>query len=122
MRSLLIVSAVLLAAAPAFAADDIMASTYGNTVIGKSGMGEVHTHYKADHTVTADATSPMGSMTLTGTWKIDDKGQLCRDYSNAPPMMPNPICIPWTAHKVGDTWKVTRDGRTSDLSLVAGIK
>jgi hypothetical protein len=122
MRMILAAAAALLLAAPAVAADDPMASTYGNTVIGKSGMGESHTHYKADHTVTADVSSMMGSMTLTGTWKIDEKGQLCRDYSNAPAMLPNPVCVPWTPHKVGDSWEVTYNGRTSQLSLVAGIK
>jgi len=122
MRMILAASAALLLSTAAYAGDDPMASTYGNTVIGKSGMGESHTHYNADHTVTADVSSMMGSMTLKGTWSIDDKGQLCRNYSNAPSMMPNPICVPWAPHKVGDSWQVTFNGRTSDLSLVAGIK
>jgi hypothetical protein len=64
----------------------------------------------------------MGSMTLTGTWSIDSTGQLCRNYSNAPSMMHNPSCSPIAAHKVGDSWQVTMGGRTSDATLVAGIK
>jgi len=122
MRLILAASAALLIAAPAFAGDDVMANFYGNTVITKSGMGESHTHYKADHTVTADATSMMGSMTLTGTWSINDKGELCRNYSNAPAMMPNPLCYPWASHKVGDSWTITTPRGSADAKLVAGVQ
>ncbi len=124
MRLILTVSAAaLLISTAAFAGDDIMANTYGNTVIGKSAMGESHTHYKADHTFDTNLSSMMGSMKANGTWAINDKGELCRTYASAlPPGMPNPLCIPWTAHKVGDSWQATFNGRTSDVSLVAGIQ
>jgi hypothetical protein len=122
MRLLMAAAAALLVPSAAFAGDDVMSSTYGNTVIAKTPMMESHAHYKADHTVTADVASPMGSMTLTGTWKIDDQGKLCRSYTNAPPMMPNPFCVPWTPHKVGDSWQATMNGRTSNVTIVAGIQ
>ncbi len=122
MRIVLGCAFALLLSAPAFAQDDVMASTYGNTVIGKSGMGESHTHYRADHTFDSNLSSAMGSMQVKGTWKLDDKGQICRTYETPPPGMPGTVCIPWTAHKVGDSWKVTMGDRTSDVSLVAGIQ
>jgi hypothetical protein len=122
MRLIVAASAVLLLSSTAFAADDDMANYYGNTLITKSGFGESHAHYKADHTVTANVSSMMGSMTLNGTWSINDKGEMCRNYSNAPSMMPNPLCYPWTAHKVGDTWQITTKNGTADAKLVAGVQ
>jgi hypothetical protein len=60
----------------------------------------------------------MGSMDLKGTWALDDKGQLCRTYETPPPGVTNPLCTPWTAHKVGDTWTL---GDRS-ITLVQGIQ
>jgi hypothetical protein len=122
MRLVLSTSAALALAFSALAAEDLMANYYGNTVIGKSAMGESHTHYKADHTFNADLSSSQGSMQTDGTWSLNEKGEICRTYTTPVPGFPNPSCIAWTAHKVGDTWQVTINGRTSELSLVAGIK
>jgi len=36
--------------APAFAADDVMANFYGNTIISTGGKATIRTHYRADHT------------------------------------------------------------------------
>ena len=118
MRLVFLGATLLLGAAgPAFA-DDIMANYFGNTVVAKGAMGEMHMHYRADHTFDANASNMMGSMTFKGSWKFDDKGQLCRVAVNGPPGMPNPLCTPWEAHKIGDTW--TAPGRSA--TLVAGIK
>jgi hypothetical protein len=106
----------------AFASDDIMASCYGNTVIGKSALGQSHTHYRADHTFDAALSSDQGSMDTDGTWAVNDKGEICRTYNTPVPGFPNPSCVPWSAHKVGDSWQITLNGRTTDLSLVAGIQ
>ena len=115
MRSLLIGAAAILGAtAFAYAGDDVMANYYGNTVIGKSAMGESHVQYSADHTFAGTASSPMGSMALKGTWAVNDKGELCRTYDNPPPGMTNPLCTAWAAHKVGDSWTVA-PGRTATL-------
>jgi hypothetical protein len=116
-------SIALLALSPTgFAADDIMANYYGNTVIGKSVLGESHTHYKADHTFSADLSSDQGSMQTDGTWALNDKGEICRTYSTPIPGFPSVLCNVWSAHKIGDHWQTTVNGRTSEVSLVAGIQ
>jgi hypothetical protein len=121
-RLVLIASALALGATPAFAADDIMAGFYGNTVISAGGMLESHTHYRADHTFDVTASAMGQTFNGKGTWKIDDKGQLCRTYETAPPGMPNPLCIPAEAHKVGDSWTVPVNGQTRNMSLKEGIQ
>jgi predicted 3-demethylubiquinone-9 3-methyltransferase (glyoxalase superfamily) len=93
-----------------------------NTVIGKSAMGQSHTHYKANHTFDAALSNGQGSMETDGTWGLNDKGELCRTYNTPVPGMPNPSCVTWVAHKVGDSWQITVDGRTSEVTLVAGIQ
>ena len=123
MRKLLLaVSGLALIAAPAFAGDDIMAGFYGNTVISTGGMGEAHTHYRADHTFDVTFSAMGQSMNSKGTWNIDAKGQLCRNYDTPPPGMTNPLCIPAEAHKVGDSWTVTFNGQTRNVTLKAGIQ
>jgi|KBSMisStaDraftv2_1062788.scaffolds.fasta_scaffold390812_2 hypothetical protein len=123
MRGLVLIgSAFVLAAAPALAADDIMAGFYGNTVISSGGVLESHTHYRADHTFDVTATAMGQSFNGKGTWAIDDKGQLCRTYETPPPGMPNPLCIPSESHKVGDSWTVTVNGGTRNMTLKAGIQ
>jgi hypothetical protein len=117
------ISVVLLALSCAtWAADDIMANYYGNTVIGKSALGESHTHYKADHTFSADLSSDQGSMQTDGTWALNDKGEICRTYTTPIPGFPNVLCNAWSAHRIGDHWQVTVNGRTSEVSLLAGIQ
>jgi hypothetical protein len=122
MRFILAASAALSLSTAAIAADDIMANYYGNTVIGKSAMGQSHTHYRANHTFDAAMSNEQGSMDTAGTWAINDKGELCRTYTTPVPGMPNPSCVAWAAHKVGDSWQITVNGRTSEIALVAGIQ
>jgi len=121
-RIVFLASAFVFAAAPALAADDIMAGFYGNTVISSGGVLESHTHYRADHTFDVTATAMGQSFNGKGTWAIDDKGQLCRTYETPPPSMPNPLCIPAESHKVGDSWTITINGGTRNMSLKAGIQ
>ncbi|MGN6149870.1 MAG: hypothetical protein ACTHPD_15130 [Rhizomicrobium sp.] len=109
------ISLAFLSATAAFAADDVMAGFYGNTVISKGGMAEAHSYYNADHTFTMKA--PSFNMEWKGTWKTEG-GQLCRTYDKPPPGVSNPFCTPVEAHKVGDTWTVS--GRT--VTLVQGIQ
>jgi hypothetical protein len=118
MRAFVFGCAALLASTSLVCADDIMANFYGNTVIAKGPTSEVHVHYKADHTFDGTGTSAMGSMALTGKWMIDDKSQLCRNYDTPPPGMTNPVCTPWSARDVGDTWTIM--DRT--VTLVQGIQ
>lgn len=123
MRALLFGTALAFAATTAMA-DDPMTNFYGNTVITKTPNGESHSHYKQDGTMDAALSGPMGSITLTGTWKIDDKGNLCRTYSNLPPGVPmqNPLCTPWGPHNVGDSWTITLGDQTRNVTLVKGIQ
>ena len=111
-RLFLVATVLTFGAAPAFAADDVMAHFYGNTVVSSGGMIESHTHYRADHTFDLTASAMGQTFNAKGTWKIDDKGQLCRMYETAPPRMPNPLCIPAEPHKPGDIWR-TIPGTTS---------
>ena len=125
MRALILGAVVaLVVPSLAIAADDPMANFYGNTVISKGANGESHTHYKKGGTLDATLSGPMGSVNLTGTWKVDEKGQLCRTYDNPPPMLPipNPFCTPWTSHNVGDTWTLDIGGQSRTISLVKGIQ
>jgi hypothetical protein len=123
MRRILIAASVLaFAAAPALAADDMMAGYFGNTVISTGGMAEAHTHYRADHTFDVTASAMGQTYNGKGTWSIDDKGQLCRVYETPPPGMTNPVCIPGEAHKVGDSWTVSIGGQTRNLTMKAGVQ
>ena len=122
MRFILATSVALSLSTAAIAADDIMANYYGNTVIGKSALGQSHTHYLANHTFDAALSNDQGSMQTDGTWALNDKGEICRTYNIPVPGLPNTLCNAWAAHKVGDSWQVTVNGRTSELSLVAGIQ
>jgi hypothetical protein len=123
MRKFWLAASVLsLCAAPVFASDDIMTGYYGNTVVSAGGMIESHTHYRADHTFDLTASAMGQSFNSKGTWKIDDKGQLCRTYDTAPPGMPNPLCIPVEPHKPGDNWTVSVNGQTRNMTLKPGIQ
>lgn len=122
-RIVLGLSIAVLAATPAFAAEDILAGFYGNTVVSTGGMLEVHTHYKPDHTFDFSASMSLISRSGTGTWKIDASGQLCRDIKDPPTGVTNPSCSPIAPHKVGDTWTMTqKDGSTRTLTLKSGIQ
>jgi hypothetical protein len=123
MREISIAVAVLmLSAAPAMAGDDPMASYFGNTVVSQGTMGESVTHYKPDHTFDAKFSMMGMSQSSTGTWKIDEKGQLCRTYAEPPPGVPNPLCTPLDAHKVGDSWTMTFNGSTRTVTIKPGIQ
>ncbi|MEJ0041380.1 MAG: hypothetical protein WDM81_03875 [Rhizomicrobium sp.] len=82
-------AATLLIAAPALAADDVMASYLGNTVVSTGGMTESHTHYKADHSFDLVGSMMGMSKTFAGTGRS-------RTASSAVPMSANnrPACPP----------------------------
>ena len=123
MRRLLLAAAVsALCAAPALAADDMMAGYYGNTVISTGGVLESHTHYRPDHTFDVTATAMGQSFNGKGTWAIDDKGQLCRTYETPPPGMPNPLCIPAETHKVGDSWTTGEGAMARTVTIKPGVQ
>ena len=112
-----------LCATPALAADDVMASTYGNTVVSTGGMSEVHTHYRADHSFDMVGSMMGMSKTFKGNWALDGKGNLCRTFEGElPPNATNPLCTPIAAHKIGETWTVDANGSTRTVTLKAGIQ
>lgn len=92
------------------AADDVMASRFGNTTITRDANGvTLKIHYKPDGTF--DGTQ--GAATFSGTWKLNDKHEVCLTA-----MTVISLCTPVSAHRVGDTW--TAGGYT--VSLVKGIQ
>jgi opacity protein-like surface antigen len=123
-RVLLAAGSALLLAAPVLAGDDPMSGFYGNTAVVTGGMAETHSHYRADHTFDITAHAMGMDYKFAGTWKFDAKGQLCRTYADpTPPGLPsNPLCTPWEAHKVGDTWTTTTNGSTRTITLKAGVE
>ncbi|MBV9329966.1 MAG: hypothetical protein JOZ55_00270 [Alphaproteobacteria bacterium] len=124
MRIHLLAAGTLALALPlalsARAGDEVMANYFGNTVVAQSQMGIAKIHYRPNHTFGGTASGPGGEIQLSGSWKIDEKGQLCRSYEHAPPGSPSDFCTPWEAHKVGDSWTMTANGQTAQISLVAG--
>lgn len=106
-------------AVSASAGDDVMAGYYGNTAIATGGMAETHTVYNADHTFAMKA--PAFGVEYDGKWALDG-ANLCRTFDKAPTGVPNPLCTPVEAHKVGDTWTVTTGGGTRTVTIVKGIQ
>ncbi len=122
-KFLLTASIAALCVTPALSSDDVMANTYGNTVVSTGGMAEVHTHYRADHSFDMAASMMGMSQTFKGTWAVDGKGNLCRTFDGAaPPNTPNPLCTPIAEHKIGDTWTLDANGQTRTVSLKPGIQ
>jgi hypothetical protein len=125
MRKLPVIAAtIILSATSAFAGDDPMATTFGNTVISTGGMAEIHSHYRADHSFDMVASMLGMSKTFKGTWKVDDKGQLCRTFDGeVPPNTANPLCTAVASHKIGESWTMqTADGQTRKVTLKAGVQ
>ena len=119
MRTLLIVAALAFATGTAFAAEDVMANYYGNTVVGTGGMADTHTYYNPDHTFNMKV--PDFGLDFKGAWKIDGQN-LCRTFETPPPGVSNPLCSAIAAHNIGDTWTVIVDGQSRTVTLVKGIQ
>ena len=103
----------------AIAADDVMASRYGNTTITTDSKGvQTKLYYKDDHTFTAK----QGTQETKGTWKVDDKGTICLTYDKPFAGMPNPLCVPVVTHKIGDTWTTGEGDNKRTATLVKGIQ
>ena len=124
MRRILGAAAVVvLGSVPALAAADVMAGFYGNTVVVTGDAFQAHVHYSANHTLDMSGTASGKAFSTKGSWKIDGKGQICRNYKQTPPTMTNPFCSAATAHKVGDTWTLTTPtGVSRNIALVAGVQ
>jgi hypothetical protein len=119
---MLIAASIVVLSAGSAAAADVMAGYYGNTIVITGPSLKVHVHYAADHTLEVAGTRSGKAFSTKGTWKIDDKGQICRSYETPPPGVPNPFCGPAASHKVGDKWSMSgAGGETTQQTLVAGI-
>jgi hypothetical protein len=108
--------------AAAHAADDPMATRYGNTLVIKGPDGKEIIRLYYDQGGGLSTKMPDGK-TTKGTWKMDgDKICVTQTDPPPPPEMPSPQCTPFTgAHKVGDTWEVTRqDGVKLTATLQQG--
>jgi len=125
--TLALAGAFALAASAALAADDPMATTYGNTVTTKNAKtGAVGTLlFNADGTYTAGGTGPDGKpMTYPGKWATKDNGatlcltpQLPAGTANAP----GESCSPLSVHPIGEHWTVTNTmGDSFDVVVTAG--
>ena len=122
-KFLIAASVAALCATQAFVGDDVMANTYGNTIVSTGGMSEVHTHYRADHSFDMVGSMMGMSKTFKGSWALDGKGNLCRIFDGeTPPNTANPRCPPVAAHKVGDTWTMESNGATRTVTLKPGIQ
>ena len=122
-RFLISASVASLCVTPAFAGDDVMANTYGNTVVSTGGMREIHSHYRADHSFDMSASMMGMSRTFKGTWALDGKGNLCRTFvGDVPADTANPLCTPIAEHKIGDTWTMTTNGEARTVTLKPGIQ
>lgn len=105
----------------AMAADDPMASRYGNTIVAKGADGKEvgRTYYNADGTMSRKTADGKESK---GTWKMDG-GKICITQTDpAPAAGMGPICLPFPgAKKVGDSWDVTLpDGTKLTATLQQG--
>ncbi len=112
--------AAALSVSMAMAADDPMASRYGNTVVAKGADGKEigRTYYNAD----GSYTRKQGAAESKGTWKMDG-GKICLTQTEpAPPAAQGTVCLPFPgAKKVGDSWEVTLpDGTKATATLQQG--
>ena len=118
MRVIVTVIGLCLAATAAFAAseDELMATSYGNTLVVRDTFGTSRVHYNKDHTFMA--ASWLGD--VSGHWKIEN-GKMCV-YAEKYPLLYKlrysiPECDAIAMRKVGDKW--ASDGR--EYELVQGI-
>lgn len=110
---LAIAAVLILATTPAFAADDPMASRYGNTTIALDPDGTTtRVYYRADHSLIAKRAGWQSD----GTWQVED-GKLCLSYKIARPGGGDNECIASEAHALGEVW--VRFGHR--ITLVPGM-
>jgi hypothetical protein len=107
-------------ASMAMAADDPMASRYGNTIVTTTADGKAagSTYYDADGKMSRK--TPDGKETK-GTWKLEGDKLCITQTDPAPAAGAAPTCLPFAAHKVGDSWDVTLpDGTKLKATLKQG--
>lgn len=105
MRVFVLGMAALLVSTSFGCAEGLMAGYFGNTVVATTAEGELHIHYRADHTFDASGTNAGGPIAFKGTWSFNKKGALCLIRDTAPPKA-EPNCEDWYVHAVGDSWEM----------------
>jgi hypothetical protein len=122
-RILVSVALAAFSASLAFAAaEDPMASRFGNTVVAKGADGKEigRTYYNADNTYSRKTADGKESK---GTWKMEG-GKLCLTQTEPAPEKPEMAkqCLPAPeAKKIGDSWEVTlADGTKVTATLQKG--
>jgi hypothetical protein len=106
----------------ALAADDPMASRYGNTLVIKGADGKeiIRLYYDQGGAL---STKMADGKTTKGTWKLEGD-KICVSQTEPAPEKPEMAtqCTPFTgARKVGETWEVTRpDGTKLTATLQQG--
>lgn len=112
--------AAALGVSMAMAADDPMASRYGNTVVAKGADGKElgRTYYDADGSYKRK--TPAGE--TKGKWKMDGSKICLTQTEPAPPVNQGTVCLPFPGAKaVGDSWEVTLpDGSKATATLQQG--
>ena len=109
----LVVAAVTIAATT----PDTMAGLYGNTLVAIDGGIESHFYYKPDHTFTGMV--PKFYFKLSGSWREQPDGTICRVFDPPLPTIKNPDCGPMAVRSVGE--RKTFDNGDSQ-TLVQGIR
>src|SRR5581483_9085799 len=119
MLRMLACFSVLFMAAWASAADPL-AAYYGNTVVITDPKGQMgRTLIDPDHSFVSY--QPDGTP-VRGVWETDGT-QICYTVTNPVPPQGQKaprVCRPLVAHKVGDSWTITQDGKTWTATLRAG--
>jgi hypothetical protein len=96
-----------------FAADDVMASRYGNTTLALYPDGSVtRLWYNAEHTFRAKH----GATEFNGIWKIAN-GELCLEYRLSKLTPYETECFHANPHAIGDVWL---EG-PRHITLIAGV-
>lgn len=117
-RILTAVAVAAFSASLAMAADDPLASRYGNTTVVTNAKGEVtKLTYNKDGTMAI--VQPDGSK-ITGKWAVKD-GKLCITPDGGP-VAGKEQCNPFDpSKKAGDSWEITAaDSSKVKVAIVAG--
>lgn len=119
-RILMGVAAAALSATLAMAADDPMASRYGNTVVVKTPDGKEfgRLYYDADHKATRKMAN---GQEIKGTWALEGNNLCFMQTEPAPKPEEVKQCAPFSGPKnVGDSWEVTTPQGKLTATLVKG--
>jgi hypothetical protein len=119
-RILVGIAAASLSATLAFAADDPMASRYGNTIVIKSADGKEvgRAYYDADHKLVRKSAD---GKEVKGTWSMEGANLCFNQTEPAPKPEEAKQCLPFSGAKnIGDSWEVTTPAGKLTVTLQKG--